>query len=288
MKFDIPHTLLRSFVLLVEEGNFTKVAERLRRTQPAISLQLKRLEELSGSRLFEPDIRPLQLTRHGEILLGYAREILRLHDEVRLRLDAEELSGEVFLGCPDLYAASVLPQILAPFRISYPNVRVNVRCALSMVLAQELNEDQLDLAIVTRMPALPARKCTSTPLRTEQLVWFGCNGGRIWNQMPLPLAMLPEGNLYRSYALESLDQAGMDWRIACTSESVTGLVAMVLADAAVTVLSRTVQQNGLRTLGPEDGMPPLPKVALMLLSHALRTSPAASQLASHIKLQLTS
>jgi DNA-binding transcriptional LysR family regulator len=287
MKFDIALPLLRSFVLLVEEGNFTKVAERLRRTQPAISLQLKRLEELTGCRLFEPDTRPLQLTRHGEILLGYAREILRLHDEVRLRLDAEELSGEVLLGCPDFYAASILPQILAPFRMSYPNVRVNVRCALSMALAQELGEDQLDLAIVTQMPALPARKCALTRLRTEQLVWFGCDRGRIWNQSPIPLAMLPEGNLYRSYALESLNQAAMEWRIACTSESVAGLVAMVLADAAVTVLSRTVQQNGLRILGPEDGMPPLPKVALLLLSHARHRSPAASQLASHIKQQLS-
>ncbi len=283
---DIDLPLLRTFILLVAERNFTRVAERVGRTQPAISLQLRRLEEITGNRLFEPDIRPMRLTRHGEILLRYAREIIRLHDEARLRLTAEELSGRVALGCPDLYAASLLPQILAPFRRNYPNVEVNVRCALSMTLAAELDEGLLDLAVVTQMPGLSMRTSSATVLRDEDLVWLGAQDGVAWRTDPVPLAMLPEGNLYRDFAFDALNSMGREWRIACTSESVTGLIAMALADAAVTVLGRSVSHEGLRILGGDEGVPALPRVTLLLLRCERNISPAAIQLSEHISQQL--
>ena len=272
--------------MLVEARSFTRVAERLGRTQPAISLQLRRLEDAAGHRLFEPDVRPLQLTRQGEVLLRYAREILRLHDEARLRLEAGELSGQVTLGCPDLYAASLLPEILAPFKRSFPNVEVNVRCALSLPLAKELDEGRLDLAVVTSMPALNSRRGVETVLRDEPLVWLGADNGAAHRQAPLPLAMLPEGNLYRDYALAALDAKAHDWRIACTSESVTGLVAMALADCAVTVLAKSSTQPGLRILGEDEGLPRLPRVTLLLLRAGRAGSPAIDQLASHIEQRL--
>lgn len=286
MHRDIDLPLLRTFTLLVEERNFSRVAERVGRTQPAISLQLRRLEEITGNRLFEPECRPLRLTRHGEILLRYAREIMRLHDEARLRLTAEELSGRVLLGCPDLYVTSLLPQILASFRRSYPNVEVNVRCALSMALASELDEGILDLAIVTQMPGLSMRTSSATVLRDEELVWLGAKDGIAWRADPIPVAMLPEGNLYRDYAFDALNGIGREWRIACTSESVTGLIAMALADAAVTVLVRSVSQEGLQTIGVEEGAPPLQKITLLLLRSERNPSPAAIQLSRHICQQL--
>ena len=114
--------LLRTFALVVDQRSVTRVARQLGRTQPAISLQLRRLESAVGHPLFERDLRHLTLSRRGEELLRYARELLALHDEAQARLSAEELSGRVVLGCPDLYAAFLLPNTLASFRCSYPQV----------------------------------------------------------------------------------------------------------------------------------------------------------------------
>jgi DNA-binding transcriptional LysR family regulator len=277
---DIP--LLRTFVSLVEERSVTRVAHRLGRTQPAISLQIRRLEEAAGRPLFEPDLRHLRITRHGETLLGYARTILRTHDEARIRLAAEEIAGRVTLGCPDLYAAFLLPQTLATFRAAYPNVEVTVRCALSMVLAREISEGILDVALATEMPNVRPEVGGSVVLREEPLVWLGAVHGSVHRETPIPLGMLPEGNLYRDYALAALDGARRPWRVACVSESIAGLQAMALADAAVIVLARSVKVDGLRPLGPGDGLPPIRGVRLVLWQRTPGASAATDHLFAHI------
>ncbi|QRG04695.1 LysR family transcriptional regulator [Xanthobacter dioxanivorans] len=275
--------LLRTFVLLVEEKSVTRVARRLNRTQPAISLQIRRLEEAAGFSLFEPDLRHLKLSRHGEMLLPHARTMLRLDEEARLRLSADDVAGRVTLGCPDLYAAFLLPQTLARFRASYPGVEVTVRCALSRQLAQDMGEGLLDIAIATRMPGVAPRVGTGTLLRPEPLIWLGAAGGVAHLADPLPLAMLPDGNLYRDYALAALDRIGRRWRIACISESIAGLQSMALADAAVCVLAQSVRASGLSRLGNAEGLPPLQGVDLILWERHPGGSPAADHLAAHIR-----
>jgi DNA-binding transcriptional LysR family regulator len=274
--------LLRTFVMLVEEQSVTRVARRLNRTQPAISLQVNRLEEAAGQPIFDRNLRHLKLTRHGEMLLPYARLMLKLHDDARARLSAEEIAGRVTLGCPDLYAAFLLPQTLARFRASYPGVEVTVRCALSAQLAEEISHGRIDLALATRMPNIHPSVESVTLLRTEPLVWLGAATGSAFKDATLPLAMLPEGNLYRDYALDALNQAGRAWRIACISESIAGMEAMALADAAVIVLAESVKVAGLRRLDAQDGMPPLPDVDLMLWQRSPGTVPAADHLAAYI------
>lgn len=268
--------------MLVEELSVTRVARRLNRTQPAISLQLNRLEEAAGQQIFERDLRHPRLTRHGEMLLPYARLMLKLHDDARARLSAEEIAGRVTLGCPDLYAAFLLPQTLARFRASYPNIEVTVRCALSAQLAEEISKGQIDIALATRMPNVHPKVRSVTLLRCEPLVWLGAATGRAFEAATLPLAMLPEGNLYRDYALAALNQAGRSWRISCISESIAGMEAMALADAAVIVLAKSVKVAGLRILDTQDGMPPLPDVDLMLWQREPGTLPAVDHLAAHI------
>jgi DNA-binding transcriptional LysR family regulator len=280
---DVP--LLRTFLLLLEEGSVTRAAHRLGRTQPAVSLQIRRLEDAAGRKLFEPDLRRLRLTRHGDALRPYAERIVRLHDEAQLSIGADEIAGRVVLGCPDLYA-SMLPATLASFRVTYPLVEVTVRCALTMVLAKELSAGQLDLALATRMPNVTPRVGATTALRREPLVWMGALRGRAHLEPVLPIAMLPEGNLYRDHALARLDSAGRRWRIACTSESIAGLTAMALADSAVTVLARSALPTGLRVLGPDDGLPALPSVELLLWNRAPGAAAAADQLALHISEQI--
>lgn len=275
--------LLRTFVLLVEEKSVTKVARRLNRTQPAISLQIRRLEEAAGFPLFEADLRHLRLSRHGEMLLPHARTMLRLDEEARLRLAADEVEGRVTLGCPDLYAAFLLPETLARFRASYPAVEVTVRCALSRQLAEDMSDGLVDLAIATRMPGVAPRVGIGTVLRPEQLVWLGAEGGSAHRADPLPLAMLPDGNLYRDFALAALDRIGRRWRIACISESIAGLQAMALADAAVCVLAQSVRTPGLVALPPSGGLPALESVDLILWQRHPGGSPAADHLAAHIR-----
>lgn len=276
-------SLLRTFVLLIEERSVTKVANRLHRTQPAITLQIKRLEEAAGRRLFETDLRKLQLTRHGEMLLPYARTMLRMHDEARLQLVSEEIEGRVTLGCPDLYAAFLLPQTLASFRETYPGVEVTVHCSLSRQLAKDMEEGVTDIALATRMPGVSPKVGSATRLRSEALVWVGAENGKAHLETPLPLAMLPEGNLYRDHALMALNEAGRQWRVACVSESIAGLQAMALADAAVVVLADSVKTTGLRRLGPKDGLPALNCVDLMLWRRQPGVSRAADYLADHIQ-----
>jgi DNA-binding transcriptional LysR family regulator len=275
-------TLLRTFVMLVEEQSVTRVARRLNRTQPAISLQLRRLRDAAGHPVFENDLRHLRLTRHGEMLLPYARQMLKMHDEARSRLSNEEIAGRVTLGCPDLYAAFLLPQTLARFRATYPGVEVTVRCALSAQLSEEISTGQIDVALATRMPNVHPKVGSIALLRKEPLVWLGSITGTVFRDRTLPLAMLPEGNLYRDYALAALNNAGRAWRIACVSESIAGMEAMALADAAVIVLAESVKVAGLRRLDEQDGMPPLPPVELVLWRREPGAFPAADHLAAHI------
>jgi DNA-binding transcriptional LysR family regulator len=282
MRRPLEITLLRTFVMLVEERSVTRVARRLNLTQPGVSLQLSRLEEAAGKAIFERDHRHLRLTRHGEMLLPYARMMLKLHDDARARLAAEDIAGRVALGCPDLYAAFLLPQTLARFRASYPGIEVTVRCALSAQLAEEISNGRLDIALATRMPHVRPDVGSITLLRHEPLVWLGAESGGAHRERTIPLAMLPEGNLYRDYALAALNQIGRPWRIACISESIAGMQAMALADAAVIVLAQSVTVNGLRRLDAEDGMPPLPDVDLVLWQRGPGRMPAADRLAAYI------
>jgi DNA-binding transcriptional LysR family regulator len=273
-------SLLRTFVLLVEEGSVTRVAQRLNRTQPAVSLQLDRLEQLVGRKIFETNLRRPKLTSHGETLLSYARKLLELDNEARSRLRSDEVSGRVVLGCPDLYAAFLLPRTLARFQASYPNVEVTVHCALSRKIAEAVVNGTV--AVVTHMPDIDPPLTNVTLLRRERLVWLGAEDGSAHRRDPLPVAMLPDGNLYRRHALNALDARDRKWRIACVSESIAGLQAMALSDSAVIVLAQSVEVRGLRQFDESDGLPALPEVDLALWHRQQGWSAAADHLASYI------
>ncbi len=274
--------LLRTFVLLAETGSVTAVARRIGRTQPAISQQLRRLEEAAGRPLFEGDLRHPSLTAQGLRLLERARQVLHLHDQAQAELRASEVAGRVRLGCPDLYAAFMLPATLRSFRRSHPAVEVMVHCALTRALVAEISAGRLDLALTTGMPGVEPGVGVGTLLRRERLVWMGRPEGSAWRRRPLPLAMLPEGNLYRDHALAALQAAGIPWSITCQSESIAGLQAMALADAAVTVLGESVQVPELAAAAEEHGLPGLPQVALVLWVRQPGADAAVDRLAEHI------
>jgi DNA-binding transcriptional LysR family regulator len=267
--------VLRSFVSVVETGSITETARRLGRTQPAITLQMKRLEDLTGKVLFKQDSRKPRLTDDGDMLLSYAKSILKLHDELLARLSSPDIEGHVILGTPDLYAAYLLPSILALFRQSFPRIQVELRCSLSTPLVSLVQRGEVDIALVTRMRDFTGGQV----VRQEELIWLMGERYDIHRANPVPLALLPPGNIYREHAIEGLERAGRKWRIACVSESVGGLQAAVFAGMAVTVLCKSALVPGMRQIGVNEYFPPLPKIDLLL--YRAPGSPTAAATALH-------
>jgi DNA-binding transcriptional LysR family regulator len=278
---DLDLLLLKSFVAVVDTRSLTAAAKRIGRTQSAVSQQIQKLEYAIGKELFGRDRRRLVLTQNGELLLQYARAILRLNDEAKARLSTPEIKGQVRFGTPDLYAAYLLPSVLANFARAYPRVDIELRCALSVSLHAALAQDELDLALVTGRPSDKGGQF----VRREQLVWVAAPDARPEHEEIVPLAMLPPGALYRNLALEALDGT-RKWRIVCASESIAGLQAAVFAGLAVSVVARCAVVPGMRILSAAENMPPLPTINLMLHHSANGNLPAVARLADYVVEQI--
>jgi DNA-binding transcriptional LysR family regulator len=177
---DLDITLLRTFVAIVDTGGLTSAGRRVGRSQPAITHQIRRLEDGLGRPVFGCDRRRLTLTRDGEALLEYARAMLRLNDEVRNRFSAPDVAGHVTLGTPDLYAAYLLPEVLADFSRSFPNVEIQLRCTRSIHLHAALEREELDIALMTNQPELKGGKLSAMNLLSG---WQARAASRNW-QIP--------------------------------------------------------------------------------------------------------
>lgn len=270
--------MLRSLQSLAETGSVTETARRLGRTQPAISLQLQRLNDICGCDLFSNDGRKMKLTPDGTMVLSYAKSILRLHDELLSRLSSPDIEGQVVLGTPDLYASFLLPSILALFKRSFPGVQVQLQCSLSTPLVQLVHRGEVDIALVTRMNDFSGGQV----VRQEQLVWLSGENSSAEHETPVPLALLPPGNIYRDHAIDCLESVRHPWRIACVSESVAGLQAAVFSGMAVTVLGRSARVQGMKEIDSRAGFPALPKVDLLLYKAPGAQSAAATALHDYL------
>ena len=244
--------LLRTFVAIVDAGGFTSAAQQVHRTQSAVSMQVRRLEAALDRTLFQREGRGVQLTPEGEALLGYARRLLKLHDEALAVLSRPDLSGLVRLGTPDDYVGRFLPDILVRFARAFPRVQVEVHCESSVNLRRLLAEDRLDLALITGTPGAE----TGEVLRREPTVWATAERHLAHEDDPLPLALFQSGCPFRDWALAGLNERGRPYRIAYTSASLTGILAAVTAGLAVTVLSRSILPAEVRPLRAEEGFPP--------------------------------
>ncbi len=269
---------LRTFLAIAETGSFTSAATNVHRTQSAVSMQMRRLEERIGKSLFERDGRKVRLTDDGEQLIAYARRLLRLNDETVAAFDEAELTGNVVLGTPDDYAERFLPEILARFARSNPRVEVTVVCEESVCLAKRVREGRLDLAIVTHC----ADTEQSEVFRREPLYWIVSkqHGTEICD--PLPLSLGVPSCVWRQAATKLLDESGKAHRIVYTSRSSTAIMAAVLAGLAATVVPESGLRPGVKILGTADGFPPLPMCDIGLVRSWHRTSPAIDAIAGHV------
>lgn len=269
---------LRTFLAIGETGSFTSAATNVHRTQSAVSMQMRRLEERIGQALFERDGRRVRLTEAGENLIPYARRLLRLNDETVAAFDGDELSGNVRLGTPDDYAERFLPEILARFDDSNPRVEVTVACEESVCLAQMVRNGDLDLAIVTHC----ADTEQSEVFRREPLYWVVSKQHGTEIRDPLPLSLGVPSCAWRQTATKLLDDIGMPYRIVYTSRNSAAIMAAVLAGLAATVIPESGLRPGLKILGSAEGFPALPLCEIGMVRSWRRTSPAIDALAGHV------
>ena len=261
MTTNLPMELLRTFTAIADSGSFSVAAGQVGRTQSAVSMQIKRLEELLEKPLLKRDSRNSSLTSDGLTLLNYARRILKLNEEAVSLLKKPELSGWISIGLPDDYTTRFLPEILAGFSRAHPRVQVQVISESSSRLRERMQKRELDLAMTTS-PLSEAED--GLLLREDPTVWVTSVRHCQHEESPLPLALFPGDCYCRQWALAALDKAGIHYRIAYTCQSIMGIQAAVCAGLAVTVISQSIIPEGMRRLAEEEGFPALPYAAFRL------------------------
>ena len=269
---------LRTFIAIAESGSFTRAAEVVHKTQSAVSMQMKRLEERLGRSIFARDGRGSKLTDDGERLLDYARRIVKLNVEVLTVFSDIELSGRVRLGVPDDYADRYLPEIMARFSRVYPAVELTVICEPTIELFQRIEANELDLAIVTDCESNRA----SESFRRERLLWVTSNRHSTHLEERLPLALGRPTCGWRRAAIECLESIGRPYRVLYTSANAGAVAAAVLSGLAVSVFPESGLRTGMRVLSPADGFPELPSCRVGLVRNPHERSPLAEALAEHI------
>lgn len=267
----LDNEVLRTFVAIAETGNFSTAAETVFRTPSAVSMQIKKLEEQLGVTLFLRDARSVSLTQHGEMLLSYARNILALSNEAVSRFIMPELAGVVRLGAPDDIGERLLPSILKSFSEAYPGIMVDVTVDQSISLKKRIEEERLDLALIN---------CATKPfptqgeiIYTERLVWAGAKCGTAYRREPLPISLWEDGCIWRSDAINQLENIGRPYRIAYLSAHTMAQRAAVVSDLAIAPFPRSYITEDMRILGPNEGLPELTSFDIRLLTASQMTDP---------------
>lgn len=277
--------LLRTLVAISDSGSFNRAARAVFRTPSAVSMQMKKLEEQVGQPLFTKDGRSVALTPDGEALVGYGRRILKLADEAMLRFRAPEIQGTIRLGAPDDYASQFLPDILARFAASHPDVEVNVFCQSSHELLQHLQDGEMDVALVSAGHG--SHQGAATIVHREELGWVGLAHGCAHEKDPIPLALSHMACSWRRQALNALDRAGIAHRVAYTSKHYLGQLAAVKAGLAIAPFPRSSVTGDLKVFGEEVGLPPVGSFEIELHRSPGAKGQLFDALVSHIELNFS-
>ncbi len=246
-------TILRSFVAVADTGGVTRAAGVLHLTQSAVSMQLKRLEELLGLELLDRSGRGIALTASGEQLLTYARRMVALNDELIGRLTDQAFEGEIVLGVPHDVVYPAVPRVLQQFNAAYPRMKVQLVTANTRDLKARFERGECDMILTTE----PEKIVGSEVLRTVPLVWVGAPGGTAWRRRPLDLAQ-GRSCIFRPIVLRALEAAGIEWAMAIDSDSDRTIEASVAADLAVMALLDGTLSPHLEAVDHGGNLPQLP------------------------------
>ncbi|MGY8705667.1 LysR family transcriptional regulator [Bradyrhizobium sp. 18BD] len=273
--------LLKAFLAVAEHRSFTRAAATLNRTQSAVSVQIRRLEERLDARLFHRTRSGVALSEAGRELLVYARRLLDLNAEAIGALRARQREAVVRLGVMDDYGTIVIPPLLARFAESHPEIRVEIETGLTATMPARLGE-AYDLVIAMHAEGHGDGEL----LRREQAVWAAAKSYPSRTQDTLPVALYPPGCLFRQWAADALDGAGRRWRLAFVSRTPAAVEAIAAQGLAVTVVKAGTLPPRLRILSARDGLPPLPGADIRL-HRARNLSRPATLLADHLQLGIS-
>lgn len=267
---------LRTLLAAQQLGSLIRAAERVGRSQSAVSQQMRKLEEQIGQPLFRRRGRGLELTESGNQILSYARRILDLNDEAVRTIRGASVAGTVRFGLPGDFAESWLPVALGQFKKAHPAVRVEVAVERNGVLLERLDKGELDLVLVMGY----ANRADAEPIATLPMTWIGPVGGNVVinASIPLDLALYNPPCFFRRAGIEALDKANISWRLAYTTASLQSLWSGVAAGLGITLRTGSGLPPSLKKLGEKDGLPPLPSVDLCLHTAQRDIPPALEQL----------
>jgi DNA-binding transcriptional LysR family regulator len=275
--------LLRTFVAVAESGSFSGAAPLVSRSQSALSMQMQRLEQSMGKALLVRGPRTVRPTPAGEELLGYARRLLRLSEEATAAVTRPEETGNVRLGVPDDYVAQFLPPVLSHFAAGHPLVTVELVCESSRQLVPAIANGRIDLALVTRLPSQRFKV-----LRREPIAWVASPNHVAWETEPLPIALFePNCGAAHNHVLAALKGSNHRYRIAYSSASLAGLIAVVEAGLAVAGLPLCSVPSSLRIVGKREGLPPVRELEMSVLRNPASTGIAVAQLNDCLRLELS-
>jgi DNA-binding transcriptional LysR family regulator len=271
--------LLKTFIAIAETGGFTRAADEVNKTQGAVSMQMRRLEDILGRPVFQRAGRQSRLTADGERLLDYARRIVRLNDEAVVTFSKPELTGVIRFGVTEDYADNLLPEFMARFARTHPLVQVDVDCLSGSTLKALAKDGKMDLVLVSAEADTPGIEL----IRREPLVWVSSVRHCVHEAEVVPLAVEQVGCYWRENVLEQLDSWNRRYRIAYASRNSNAIKAAVLSGLAVAALPRVSVTPGMRILSEAEGFPPLMVFDIGLVFAPGKPNPAVEALAKHVR-----
>lgn len=274
---------LRSFVTIAEVGSMTRAANRLHKTQSAISMQIKRLEEHLDMTLFERNSKGMAPTASGDLLLRYANQMLSLNDDAWNKMTAPEYEGQISLGVPVDVITPYIPKVLYAFSRSFPRVRVQLKSSRTIELLDEFQQGLHDIVLTTETHP----GAHGEVLSKQKVVWTGAVNGDAWCQRPLPISM-SKGCFFRAQVTELLNDAGITWQnIIDTDDDLAGL-ALVSADLSVTAeLEQAVSQSSGTTpereiIDHKGELPLLPEHSIVMYCRKGSNADLTGKLAEYL------
>ena len=268
--------VMRTLLVVHQLGSLNRAAERIGRSQSAVSQQMRKLEEQVGQALFRKQGRGLALTESGDLVLSYARRILELNDEVRTAIRGSAIEGAVRFGLPGDFAETWLPAALGQFKRTHPAVRVEVAVERNGLLLERLGRGELDLVLVMGYEG----RADAEPIASLPMAWIGPSGmlDALRPGLPLDLALYNSPCFFRRAGIAALDAADISWRVAFTTASLQSLWAGVAAGLGITLRIATGLPPSVARLHESNRLPPLPSVELCLHAGPQALSPALAQL----------
>ncbi len=271
-------TTLRSFVAVADSGGVTRAAGFLHLTQSAVSMQIKRLEELLGLELFDRSGRKIVLTAAGDQLLAYARRMVALNDEVMARLTDQAFEGEIVLGVPHDIVYPVIPRVLQQFNAAFPRVKVHLITSYTIGLKDQFAKGECDLILTTETETGEGGETLSH----RPLCWLGAPDGSSWRQRPLRLAF-GRYCTFRPKVIAALDAANVPWDMVVETDSDRTIEATVAADLAVNAMIEGTEPPHLERIAHNDALPPLPVQMINLYGGQAGNGAIVAELATLIR-----